>query len=63
MKNIECFSVQEVLLTPAIMGNKTKLAKVLGVYRSTIAIYAKDVGMNNHVVFSHDGKWVLRAGK
>ena len=63
MKNIECFSVQEVLLTPAIMGNISKLAKLLGVYRATVSFYAKDVDMKNHVVFSNNGKWVLRAGK
>ena len=63
MREFKCFSMQEVLLTPAIMGNQSKLAELLGCYRQTVALYLKDTEMSKHVVFNQDGKWVLRTGK
>lgn len=63
MREIKCFSMLEVLLTPAIEGNKTRLAALLGCNRGTVALYKKDTDMANHVVFSQDGKWVLRCGR
>ena len=62
MLQVELFSMQEVLLTPAIGNNKTKLSKVLGVTRNTVNKYEKDTLMLTHCVFFQGDKWVLRAG-
>ncbi len=60
MKNVNIYSVEEVLLTPFFMGNKSKLAKHFKVSRNKVSKYLKDTQMDSHCVYRHNDKWVLR---
>ena len=60
MRQVNIYSVQEILLTPFYMGNKSRLALDLGASRNKIIKYALDVDMKEHCVYREGDKWVLR---
>lgn len=54
------YSIQEVLLTPTFGGNRTKLAKYLGINRATLSRAIKDVNCEVNCILLIDGKYSFR---
>ncbi len=59
MKQVKAYNIKEMLLTEAIMGNKSKLARLLNVDRATLRKLISDVDNKNHIAVNIDGKWSL----
>jgi len=60
MRQVNIYSVQEILLTPFYMGNKSRLAEDLGVSTTKLRKYALDDLMKSHCVYREGDRWVLR---
>ena len=60
MRQVNIYSVQEILLTPFYMGNKSRLSKDLMVSRNKLIKYSLDTDMKSHCVYREGDKWVLR---
>jgi hypothetical protein len=61
MKLTEIYSVQELLLTPTIMGNQSTLAKLLRINRATLHSAIEDVNNEKHIIKKVDGRYVFMA--
>jgi len=60
LRQVNIYSVQEILLTPYYRGNQSVLAKELCVSRGKLAKYLLDTDMKSHCVYREGDKWVLR---
>ena len=61
MKVIETYSIHELLKRDEIKGNKSRLAKVLGINRVTLGRYVDDYRCERHIVTKVNGKHVFMA--
>lgn len=60
VRQVNIYSVEEILLTPFYMGNKSRLSEDLGVSRNKLLKYSLDTEMKSHCVYREGDKWVLR---
>jgi len=59
MINVKITSLNEILMTPAIKYNKTKLAKFLKIDRGIINSYLDDINCERHSIICRDGKYIF----
>lgn len=62
MQMVQMFTIRELLATPAIKWNQTKLAELLDVNRSTLRKYMDDTANEHHaIIFKHGKYWFLHS--
>jgi len=60
MKQVEMYSIAELLATPTFNNNQRKLSKFLKMHRTTVYNHKNDFNCENHCVLKIDGKYVFR---
>ena len=58
----EIYSIPQLLMTPTIECNKSRLAKLLGIFRLTVAKYKDDINNESHVIIKVEGKYRFFVG-
>ena len=60
MKKLPVYTISELLATPAIQHNQTRLAKLLHITRGSLRKYMRDTDNKFHSVLFIDGKYIFQ---